>query len=512
MIVVIEEPVLNVDLIEDVVMELEVAEYNIPPGITADTLTEAGSLIVASAAGVPSETGAPNADGLVWTSKLDEPLKGSWQAVSGGGGDIELTNKSGTSQTAGTVVIWDADNDTAFTTTTNQRDRRVAGVLSEDISNNSAGKVAVAGKRTTVKVTGTVLRGMWLIASSTAGYAMADGYARPAGAIGIALTENPSGTGTVTALISVDHYLGASKGNGYIIGGSDGSASAIAQILTTATETVALSAGANLGAVRSSPAGASNGTDGYTFGGTSTTAYAGVQVTAYKTPISTNTTAGITSANLTSGRSSQAGMYAALAAYVLGGWDGAGTTTTTAFKMPWATSTTALQGSASLSSARSTTGSIYSSSAGYFAGGFSGGVQSAAFKLNIATEITAAIISANLSAAREGTTGIMDTITGYFCGGNTGSVSTTTDKMPFGTEVTAATGSAALSAARKKSAGASSTNGYILGGSTVNTTAQVTPGTPIATTDKLSFSTDVMAAAAGANLATSISSSSFFGG
>ena len=147
MIVVIEEPVLNVDLIEDVVMDWKWRNIH-PPGITTDTLTEAGSLIVASAARSQVRQGA-NADGLVWTSKLDEP-----QGIMAGSERrrrrYRTTNKSGTSQTAGTVVIWDADNDTAFTTTTNQRDRRVAGVLS-DISNNSAGKVAVAGKRTTVK-------------------------------------------------------------------------------------------------------------------------------------------------------------------------------------------------------------------------------------------------------------------------------------------------------------------------------------------------------------------------
>lgn len=513
MIIRILETGTNVATRPQIARVIRVNDHRVPSGITDDVLTAAGSMIVASAASTPSETGAPNADDLVWTSKLDEPLKGSWQAKGGGGGDIDLTNKSGGNLTSGTVVIWDDDNDSAFTTTSTKRDRRVAGVLSEDISNNATGKVAVAGKIVTTKVTGAVSRGMFLIASATTGYAEADGYARPLGALGIALSENASGTGTVSMFVTVDHYLGASAGKGYILGGSNGSAVATAQILTIASETVALSASTNLGAVRSSPSGVGTTDKGFTFGGT-TSDYTAAVRTAYKTPFSTDVTAAVTSANLTDDSAGGADVEAPLAGYHAGGMNTFGGYLTTAWKTPWSTETTAAQASANLGAGRVAHGSIYSETNGYYAGGYNStpAVQVTAYRLVISTETTAALSSANLSAAREGLATVMNTTQGYWSGGTTGSVSTTTDKMPFSTETTAAVGGAALSAARKKSAGASSTSGYVLGGSTVGTIDQFTPSTPVATTDKLNFSSDTMAAASGANLSTSLSGSAYFTG
>lgn len=505
MIVRVIERVGNVNIQSRVVRVVRVYDRNIPSGITVDTLTEAGSLIVASAANTPSETGAPTADGQAWISDLAEPLKGRWQAIGGGGGTAELTNKSGSNQVAGTVVIFDADNNEAFKTTTILQDRRVVGVLSEDINNNAAGDVYIGATKATVKVQGNVSRGQWLIASATEGRAQAGGYTKPLGAIGIALTAYAGGgAGTVTALIAVDHYQGAGASKGYALGGSNNTPAAVttAQVLTMASETVAVVAGAALGAVRSNCVGAYTTDKGIVYGGTTTTLQSGGQVTAYRTTFSTDATAAVVGANLGAAKTSPGSVSAPLAAYISGGMD---TTNyvTSAYKTPWATETTAAQSSANLSSARAYLGNmVHSTTNGYMAGGNSSAVTD---RLVISTETTAALTSANLSASRESSTGLKNTTQGYWSGGlSGGAVTNTTDKMPFSTETTAAVGGAALSSSRKSAASASGTSGYVLGGST--STTSITPGSPVSTTDKVNFSTDTTAAASGANLSTALSS------
>lgn len=209
MIIRVIERVGNVNIQNRIVRVIRVYDRNIPSGITVDTLTEAGSMIVASAASTPSETGAPSADGQAWVSDLAEPLKGRWTAVAtSAGGVIQLTNKSGSTQVAGTVVIFDKTNSEAFTTSSTLNDRRVCGVLTEDISNNASGQVAVKGKIITVNVQGNVSIGDWLIQSATTGRASSFGSLPPStGAIGIALTSySGGGAGTVSALVDVDIY------------------------------------------------------------------------------------------------------------------------------------------------------------------------------------------------------------------------------------------------------------------------------------------------------------------
>lgn len=510
MYVVLQEQVGAFSIEQRVTLVVRIADYSIPSGIVASILTAKGSMIVATAPGVPAETGGPSADGLVWTSDSTEILGGRWAAPGGGGGDVDLTNKSGSDQIAGTVVIHEADYDNSFKLTTTLRDRRVIGVLSEDIANGATGKVAVAGKIVTVKVQGNVSRGQWLIASATTGRAQADGYTRPNGTIGMALTEYAGGgAGTVSALIVVDHYLGASAGKHYMLGGSDGAAVTTSQALNFTSETVSVIAVAALTSVRSSAAGASGSDRGISFGGTNSTLVAGGQVIADRILFSTEVTAAITGANLLAARTGGQTVSAPLAAYFSGGVDTGGTNQTTGYKTPWATETTAAQASANLTTARRLMGyGVQSSLAGYLAGGYTAAVVATAEKLLISTETMAALASANLSAARDGAAGLCDTISGYFSGGTTGAVSTTTDKMPFATDTTAAVGSAALSAARRKASGGSGAlSGYVLGGSTLNTAGASAPSSPVATTDKLNYTTDTMAAAAGANLVVSLSSS-----
>lgn len=246
MIIRVIERVGNVNIQNRIVRVIRVYDRNIPGGITVDTLTEAGSMIVASAASTPSETGAPSADGQAWVSDLAEPLKGRWQPIiTSAGGSIELTNKSGSNQVAGTVVILDKSNDSAFTTTTTLNDRRVVGVLEEDIDNNATGQVASKGKSVTVKVQGNVARGDWIIASTTVGRASSYGVVRPTiGAIGIALTAySGGGAGTVTVLLDVDIYSATLAIDLLGTAGTNGSNSAssldVTHTLSTASNRIA---------------------------------------------------------------------------------------------------------------------------------------------------------------------------------------------------------------------------------------------------------------------------------
>lgn len=200
---------MNVTTPRQVISVYQVAPFGIPSGITNDVLTEAGSMVVALGASNPSETGAPSADGQAWVSDLAEPLKGRWQAVAtSGGGSVELTNKSGSTQTAGTIVIFDKSNSSAFKVSSNLQDRRVAGVLEADTVNNSVGSVAVIGKLVTVNVQGNVAIGDWLVQSSTSGRASSYGIVKPSsGGIGVAMTAySGGGAGTVTALVYTDVY------------------------------------------------------------------------------------------------------------------------------------------------------------------------------------------------------------------------------------------------------------------------------------------------------------------
>ena len=346
MYMVVTKNVLNATVQKKAVLRVRIADYRIPSGITADVLTEAGSMIVASAVGVPAETGAPSADGQVWVSDLSLPKKGYWGAVASGGGVAKLTNKSGSTQAAGTVVIMDADNNESFTTTSIRGDRRVIGVLAEDIANNSAGNVYVGATTGTVKVTGAVSRGMWLIASATTEYAEANGYTRPNGAVGLALTENASGTGTITALIIIDLYLGASRGKGYFAGGNVSTYTNSAYLLSYITEITAAQSSANLSVARYGLAGISDSSAKGYFAGGYSGAYSAVTD---KTTFASDTTAAQSSANLSVARYALAGTSGALAGYFAGGYTGVNSSVVD--KCVYSTDTTSVLGSAALPTA-----------------------------------------------------------------------------------------------------------------------------------------------------------------
>lgn len=119
-----------------------------------------------------------------------------------------LVNNSGVLVDEGSVCVFDASVDNGFKRTTLAGDPSVIGVVvSPSIAAGASGYLSTFGLHT-VKVSGNVVRGNWLIASDTAGYAKDSGSTqRPAfGAIGVAMTAFTGATGTVTARLSVVHY------------------------------------------------------------------------------------------------------------------------------------------------------------------------------------------------------------------------------------------------------------------------------------------------------------------
>lgn len=110
-----------------------------------------------------------------------------------------LTNKSGGTVIAGTVVVpGSADN--SFTTTTTASNPKVIGVVQESIDNDADGILKHYGT-TTVRVNATTAIGDWLVTSSSAGVAAPVTQTNPPnGAFAMALTAR-TGAGTVTALL-----------------------------------------------------------------------------------------------------------------------------------------------------------------------------------------------------------------------------------------------------------------------------------------------------------------------
>lgn len=111
-----------------------------------------------------------------------------------------LTNKSGGTVAANSVVVADTTTDSAFTTTATAGNAKVVGVTQASIANNASGIVKQYGV-TQVLVTAATSRGDWLTTSTTAGQALPNTSTNPvAGSFAIALSTT-TGAGTVTALL-----------------------------------------------------------------------------------------------------------------------------------------------------------------------------------------------------------------------------------------------------------------------------------------------------------------------
>ena len=109
-----------------------------------------------------------------------------------------VTNSSGGTVNQGDVGVFSGTADAAWLTSTTVGDLREVGVILGGTVNPSAQDYAgVAGHITPVNVTGTVARGDPLQISATAKRAQTGAV----GAFATALTGNPSGNGTVQALL-----------------------------------------------------------------------------------------------------------------------------------------------------------------------------------------------------------------------------------------------------------------------------------------------------------------------
>ena len=158
-------------------------------------------------------------------------------------------------------------------------------------------------------------------------------------------------------------------------------------------------------------------------------------------------------------------------------------------------------------------GSIYGyTMGGSSTGGVAGGVTTTD-RLTFSTSAIAASTASNVSVARSDIGTVSDGVVyGYTCGGYNTSLApvTTGDRTTFSTSATAALTSANLSVARAGLNGVSdgATYGYFSGGNTTNVSDYVT------TSDRLTFSTSVVAAATASNLpaARSFTASAFSDG
>lgn len=225
--------------------------------------------------------------------------------------------------------------------------------------------------------------------------------------------------------------------------------------------------------------------------------------TADKIDMSTYADTAITTANLTTVRGEVTGVSNPSTAGYIGGGTTAvsliGNCVTTTDKLTFSNDTTAAATTANLSLARAQAGPISQrTTKAYYGGGISG-TTSASCRvvttdvLTFSGDSTSAVTTANLSQGRNVDAGLTGEGTkGYWCGGATGPTSGTVlvktgDKIIFSGDSTSAVTTANLSTARNASVCGSdgSTKGYYLGGST---------GTSVNTIDKLTFSTDTIAA------------------
>ncbi len=244
------------------------------------------------------------------------------------------------------------------------------------------------------------------------------------------------------------------------------------------------------------------GVKGYSLGGqSSTTNFA----TAERITYSNDTTAAQTTANLSVAKQSATGCSEGnTKGFTLGGYvAGSSAYTTTTEKTFYSSDVTTTATSANSSIARGYQCSVSTyNNKGYICGGFTGAgvpITTVDF-LYFANEVAASQTTAALTAARAGVSSLsLPNVKGYILGGSSGGGTvffSTAEKITYSTDALAAQTSANLSLARSTAAGLSecSTKGYVAGGSTAS------PGAVGSTTDKLTFSTDTTAAQTTANL------------
>jgi len=441
-----------------------------------------GSLLVGNAAGSLADFPWV-ADGYVLTADAAEALKLKWKAPTTV--EATMTNRSGVDMEAGTVCILHSTA-SSVTTTTIASDRRVLCITAEAIPDLNTGRVIFYGKAT-VKVTGAVAVGQWLVSSTSASRAKASGYTKPIGAIGMAITANASGNSTVSCILAFDWYLTLSSGKGYLQGNY--AASTLNQILNFITETTA--GGTALPGNQSNTMGLVSPSTGYL-----------IATASYKTPFATDTPAAAASANMVTALTLEgsSGVANSTKGFTAGGYVGG--SASQAHKITFATDTASLVAGANLSVARYDVPGITDTNNGYFIGGYAAAVSVIADKLAFATETTGAVASANLATARTQAGAISNIGSfGYIEGGFEAAKSNKVAKTLYATDTTSS--SSTLATAIAKPGGLSAANGgYSCGGSNDGSATGITTAV-----ESVSFATDVFAALAGAALPTAQTSS-----
>lgn len=124
---------------------------------------------------------------------------------------LPLTNKSGGAVANGDIVILDASNDTAFTTTTSGRYEGAVGIAQEAIASNATGRVLIGGFASLVNVPSSVTRGHYIETHTVAKQATGSSTRR-SGSFGVFLT----GGTTPTAMLGGLPDQTASGGGGGI--------------------------------------------------------------------------------------------------------------------------------------------------------------------------------------------------------------------------------------------------------------------------------------------------------
>jgi len=285
---------------------------------------------------------------------------------------------------------------------------------------------------------------------------------------------------------------------GYFAGGGTGAD--VGQVVTDkiiyATDTTAAVTTANISVARELATGISDSsTKGFISGGYA--AGTGMSAVADKITFSTDVRLAVTTANLTGQRYGPAGISELVTkGYYIGGITN-GTPIITSDKTTFSTEVNAAQTTANVPVANgASTGIQGGATKGYITGGTTGAYVATTNVITFSSDITAAATATNLTAIRGYATGVSNGQTaGYVSGGSSSTYMLVTDKLTFSSDVFAAMTTANLSIARNGVAGVSegSTKGYCAGGST-------SAGSMTATTDKIIYATDTSAATGSASL------------
>ena len=306
--------------------------------------------------------------------------------------------------------------------------------------------------------------------------------------------EKFNNTWTDLAQVWIDQTYDTAYDTGYFGGGSPGPISTMDKV-TYASDTTAAVPGANLTVARFLLAATGSSTAGY-FGGGAVPSGPNSYSTMDKTTYSSDTTAALPGAALSSVRYNLSATGSSTAGYFGGGSLSSFTVYSTMDKVTYSSDTTAAVPGAALSDVRRNLAATGNSTAGYFGGGNSGPSENFTRmdKLTYSTDTTAAVPGAFLtSIGRRLLAATGNSTAGYFGGGisDLGSHSTM-DMTTYSSDTTEAVPGANLSISRTGLAATGNQTAGYFGGNTNFPTSS--------TMDKLTYSSDTTVAVPTANL------------